>query len=70
MMAAGVSYTAGRESESQYGEDLADVRRGDTEPRAHYMQKDKDHFTHKVDPYVIQRELQADCCLMFSKLTT
>jgi hypothetical protein len=53
MAAAGVSYTVGRESESQYGEDLAGVRRGDTEPRVHYAQKDKDHFTHKVDPCVV-----------------
>jgi hypothetical protein len=52
MAAAGVSYTVGREAESQYGEDLAGVRRGDTNPRNHYTQGSKDHFTHDVDPYV------------------
>jgi len=52
MAAAGVTYTVGRESESQYGEDLAGVRRGDTNPRVHYGQKDKDHFIKDVDPYV------------------
>jgi FAD dependent oxidoreductase len=52
MAAAGVSYTVGREPESQYGEDLAGVRRGDTKPRVHYTQKDKDHFIVDVDPYV------------------
>ena len=50
--AAGVSYTVGRESESQYGETLAGVRRGDTQPRVHYTQRDKDHFTKIVDPYL------------------
>lgn len=53
MAAAGVSYTVGREPESQYGEDLAGVRRGDTSPRKHYTQGDKDHFTHDVDPYIV-----------------
>ena len=52
MAAAGVTYTVGREAESQYGEDLAGVRRGDTNPRKHYTQGTKDHFTHEVDPYV------------------
>ena len=52
MAAAGVSYTVGREAESQYGEDLAGVRRGDTNPRLHYGQKDKDHFIKDVDPYI------------------
>ncbi len=52
MAAAGVTYTVGREAESQYGEDLAGVRRGDTNPRKHYTQGSKDHFTHEVDPYV------------------
>ena len=52
MAAAGVTYTVGREPESQYGEDLAGVRRGDTKPRAHYTQGDKDHFTAKVDGYL------------------
>ncbi len=52
MAAAGVSYTVGREPESQYGEDMAGVRRGDTNPRVHYGQKDKDHFIKDVDPYV------------------
>jgi hypothetical protein len=53
MAAAGVSYTVGREPESQYNEDMAGVRRGDTKPRLHYTQKDKDHFIKDVDPYVI-----------------
>jgi hypothetical protein len=52
MAAAGVSYTVGREPESQYGESLAGVRRGDTKPRVHYRQGDKDHFIKDVDPYV------------------
>lgn len=50
--AAGVSFTVGREAESQYGEDMAGVRRGDTQPRVHYTQRDKDHFTKIVDPYI------------------
>ncbi len=49
---AGVTYTVGREPERQYGEDLAGVRRGDTQPRVHYGQRDKDHFVKAVDPYV------------------
>lgn len=53
MAAAGVSYTVGREPESQYGETLAGVRRGDTKPRIHYTQRDKDHFIVAVDPYVV-----------------
>ncbi len=53
MAAAGVTYTVGREPENQYGEDMAGVRRGDTNPRVHYGQKDKDHFVKAVDPYVI-----------------
>ena len=52
MAAVGVTYTVGREPESQYGEDMAGVRRGDTSPRVHYTQKDKDHFIKDVDPYV------------------
>ncbi len=52
MAAAGVTYTVGREPESQYGEDMAGVRRGDTNPRIHYTQRDKDHFIKDVDPYV------------------
>jgi hypothetical protein len=52
MAAAGVTYSVGREPESQYGEDLAGVRRGDTNPRVHYTQKDKDHFVKEVDPYL------------------
>jgi arylsulfatase A-like enzyme len=52
MAAAGVSHTVGREPESRYGEDMAGVRRGDTIPRVHYGQKDKDHFVKDVDPYV------------------
>ncbi|MFM2171730.1 MAG: hypothetical protein RI957_1959, partial [Verrucomicrobiota bacterium] len=38
MAAAGVTYTVGREAESQYGESIAGVRRGDTNPRVHYTQ--------------------------------
>ena len=53
MAAAGVSFTVGREPESQYGEDMAGVRRGDTVPRLHYTQKDKDHFIKDVDPYIV-----------------
>lgn len=52
MAAAGVSFTVGREAESKYGEDLAGVRRGDTKPRVHYTQGDKDHFIRQVDPYI------------------
>ncbi len=52
MAAAGVTYTVGREPESQYGESLAGVRRGDTKPRVHYTQGDKDHFIKDVDPYL------------------
>lgn len=52
MAAAGVTCTVGREPESQYGEDLAGVRRGDTKPRVHYGQRDKDHFVAKVDGYI------------------
>jgi hypothetical protein len=52
LAAAGVTYTVGREPERQYGEDLAGVRRGDTKPRVHYTQKDKDHFVKQVDPNV------------------
>ena len=52
MAAAGVTYKVGREAENRYGEDLAGVRRGDTRPRRHYTQGDKDHFIRKVDPYI------------------
>ena len=52
MASAAVTYTVGREAEQQYGEDLAGVRRGDAEPRAHYTQGDKDHFVCDVDPYI------------------
>ena len=52
MAKAGVSSTVGREPESQYGESLAGIRRGDRKPRPHYTQGDKDHFTTAVDPYV------------------
>jgi len=52
MAAAGVTYTVGREPESQYGESLAGVRRGDTQPRVHYRQGNKDHFVKEVDPYL------------------
>jgi FAD dependent oxidoreductase len=52
MAAAGVTYTVGRDPESQYGEDMAGVRRGDTNPRVHYTQRDKDHFVKDVDPYI------------------
>ncbi len=53
MAAAGVSYTVGREPEKQYDEDMAGVRRGDTNPRVHYTQRDKDHFIKDVDPYIV-----------------
>lgn len=52
MAAAGVSYTVGREPNSRYGETINGVQRGDTKPRTHYTQRDKDHFIRKVDPYV------------------
>jgi hypothetical protein len=52
MAAAGVPYTVGREPESQYDETMAGVRRGDTKPRVHYSQRDKDHFVKEVDAYV------------------
>jgi len=52
LAAAGVPYTVGREPESLYGENLAGVRRGDTRPRVHYRQGDKDHFVKEVDAYV------------------
>jgi hypothetical protein len=57
MAAAGVSYTVGREAESQHDEDLAGVRRGDTKPRDHYTQGDKDHFIKDVDPYTTPGDL-------------
>jgi arylsulfatase A-like enzyme len=52
MAAAGVSYTVGREPNSQYGETINGMQRGDTTPRTHYTQRDKDHFIRKVDPYI------------------
>ena len=52
MAAAGVTHTMGREPETQYDEDLAGVRRGDTNPRVHYGQGNKDHFVAKVDGYI------------------
>ena len=52
MAKAGVSFTVGREPDTQYGESLAGIRRGDHKPRPHYTQGDKDHFTTVVDPYV------------------
>lgn len=52
MAKAGVSFTVGREPESQYGESIGGIRRGDKKPRPHYTQGDKDHFTTAVDPYV------------------
>ncbi len=54
MAKAGVKYTVGREPESQYGESLAGIRRGDRKPRPHYTQGDKDHFTTSVDPFVVK----------------
>ncbi|TWU03390.1 Arylsulfatase [Neorhodopirellula pilleata] len=53
MAAASVTYTVGREPEEQYGESLAGVRRGDTQPRVHYRQGDKDHFIVDVDPSIV-----------------
>jgi len=52
MAAASVTYTVGREPEKQYGEDLAGVRRGDSKPRIHYTQGNKDHYVKEVDSYV------------------
>jgi hypothetical protein len=52
MAAAGVSYTVGRESNSTYGETINGAQRGDTKPRTHYTQGDKDHFIRHVDPYI------------------
>ena len=60
MAAAGVSYTVGREPESQYGENMAGVRRGDTKPRVHYTQGDKDHFIKDVDPYIKSGDPRSD----------
>jgi hypothetical protein len=54
MAAAGVDFTVGREAEKQYGESLAGVRRGDTKPRVHYTQGNKDHFIVDVDPYIVK----------------
>jgi len=59
MAAAGVTYTVGRESEDQYDETLAGVRRGDTHPRVHYTQGDKDHFIVDVDPYIKQGDFKS-----------
>ena len=70
MAAAGVSYTVGREPESQYGEDLAGVRRGDTKPRVHYTQGNKDHFIKNVDPYVTPGDAESGLCRMFSEFKT
>ncbi len=53
MAKAGVKYVVGREPESEYGESLAGVRRGDRKPRPHYTQGDKDHFTTAVDPFIV-----------------
>ncbi len=52
MAAPGVSCIVAREPESEYGETLAGVRRGDTQPRVHYTQGNKDHFIKEVDPYM------------------
>lgn len=52
LAAAGVRYRVGRESNAEYGETINGVQRGDTNPRVHYTQGDKDHFIKKVDPYV------------------
>jgi hypothetical protein len=51
MAAAGVGHTVGREVNSQYGETLNGAQRGDTKPRKHYTQNDRDHFIKYVDPY-------------------
>lgn len=59
MAAAGVSYTVGREPEKQYDESMAGVRRGDTNPRIHYTQRDKDHFIKDVDPYMVPGDPQS-----------
>ncbi len=52
MAAAGVSYAVGREPNTLFAETLNGAQRGDTKPRKHYTQKDKDHFIKEVDPYV------------------
>lgn len=52
MAAAGVSYAVGREPNTLFAETLNGAQRGDTKPRKHYTQKDKDHFIKDVDPYV------------------
>lgn len=52
LAAAGVSYTVGREANKLYGETINGAQRGDTKPRTHYTQRDKDHFICKVDPFV------------------
>ena len=52
MAAAGVSHTVGREANARHGETINGAQRGDTTPRTHYTQRDKDHFIRKVDPYV------------------
>jgi hypothetical protein len=52
MAAAGVSYAVGREPNTLFAETLNGAQRGDSKPRKHYTQKDKDHFIKDVDPYV------------------
>lgn len=52
MAAAGVSYAVGREPNTLFAETLNGAQRGDTKPRKHYTQKDKDHFIKDVDPYI------------------
>lgn len=53
MAKAGVSYVVGRESEDEFGESLAGIRRGDSARRPHYTQGNKDHFVTCVDPFLV-----------------
>ena len=68
MAAAGVSYTVGREPEKQYNESMAGVRRGDTQPRVHYTQRDKDHFIKDVDPYIVKGDPKSGLLPHISKI--
>lgn len=52
MAGAKVSYTVGREANTLHGEALNGAQRGDDKPRAHYTQRDKDHFIKDIDPYL------------------
>ena len=56
--AAGVTFTVGREPESQHGKDMAGLGRGDTKPRLHCGQRDKDRVVRGVDPWVRPGDLR------------